>query len=73
VSWHPITNLSHLMREGMKVQLDCSCGHRALVDPGHLRRQIWQRAGSEELASLPRHLKCSQCGGKSVVARVPDS
>lgn len=64
MSWHPATNLSHLIRDRQLLRITCRCGHRADFDPMDLRSQLWDRGASIELADLPRAMRCGQCGSR---------
>jgi len=66
MGWGPPTCLSHLIRDGLVLRIECACGHTATPDILELREAMWRRCGGEELADLPRVLRCSECGSRAV-------
>ena len=66
MGWGPPQNLSHVIRDELRLTLTCPCGHAATPDIYALRKAMWRRCGGEDLDKLPGVLKCGQCGGKRV-------
>lgn len=66
MGWGPPQNLSHVIRDELRLKLSCACGHATAPDIYALRAAMWRCCGGEDLDKLPRLLKCSRCGSKQV-------
>ena len=73
MGWGPPQNLSHLIRDDLRLTLSCPCGHVATPDICALRKAMWRRCGGESLDDLPRVLRYSQCGGRQVKVELSKS
>lgn len=62
MGWGSPTCLSHLLRDGLTLEITCPCGHVARPDILALRAAMWLRAGGEELKDLRSVMRCSDCG-----------
>lgn len=56
----PPTCLSHLLRDGLRLKVTCTCGHTAEPDILELREDVWRRLGGEETSTS---LECCAARG----------
>jgi len=57
-----LDSLSDLVRHGLALKVDCSCGRVVIMNAGKLLEQCQARHVPQSLLALTRHLKCARCG-----------
>lgn len=62
-----LDSLGDYVRHGYRVRLDCSmCKRTVIQSPQSMIQVCQQRKVSYQIASVQRHLKCSQCGSRNI-------
>lgn len=59
-----LDSLSAYCREGLRLRVQCSCGHTVLLDPGALLKRSQQKGGSHLVAKIVPRMKCRTCGAR---------
>jgi len=57
-----LDSLTDLMRHGLALKVECSCGRVVIMNAGKLLEQCQARGVPKSLLALTRHLKCERCG-----------
>lgn len=73
MAWHPPDCVSHLLRDKLRLEVTCKCGHVAYPDLLALRSALWaKRRNDESLMGIERMLSCSKCGARNPFCNVVD-
>ncbi|XAI96251.1 hypothetical protein [Microcystis phage Mae-JY29] len=61
-----LDSLSTYCREGLRLRVQCNCGHTVLLDPAALLKRCQQKGSSHLVAKIVPRMKCSICGSRPV-------